>query len=63
MVQLPSFILSVKLLRERIFHNQHFVQLLHIGRAENDEDEGSVGHEEQGGDGEDDIRKVEDSDG
>ena len=62
MVQLPGLLLPVELLRERILDNQHLVQLLHVGRAEDDQDKGSVGHEEQGGDGEDQIRKVKDSD-
>ena len=38
------------------------MQLLHVGRAEDDQDKGSVSHEEQSGDGEDQIRKVKDSD-
>ena len=63
MLQLPRLLLLDKVFRKGIVDHQHLVQLLHVGRVEDDQDKGSVRHEEQGGDGKDDIRKVEHSDG
>ena len=42
-----------------IIDHQHPVQLLHVEGVEENEDEGPVDHEEQGGRDEEDVREVE----
>lgn len=63
MLELPPFSLGIEALRRVVFHHQHFVQLVHAVVVEDDENEGPVHHEEQGGDAEDDVGEVEDGGG